>query len=122
MPPKTILLVDDDSQHLMLHSLVLKKAGFRPIATLVGSLSLGMHEHENPALIFLDYRLNTALSARQVAILLRERFPQARLIVMSSFDALPEEMKGVADGFVHKGEPADLVAIARELLPDEKTG
>lgn len=122
MPPKTILLVDDDSQHLMLHSLVLKKAGFRPITTLVGSLSVGMHEHENPALIFLDYRLNTALSSRQVALLLRERFPQARLIIMSSFDALPEEMKGVADGFVHKGEPEDLVAIAREHLPDEKAG
>lgn len=122
MPPKTILLVDDDSQHLMLHSLVLKKAGFRPITTLVGSLSVGMHEHENPALIFLDYRLNTALSSRQVALLLRERFPQARLIIMSSFDALPEEMKGVADGFVHKGEPEHLVAIAREFLPDEKAG
>jgi FixJ family two-component response regulator len=108
--------VDDDTQHLKLHALVLKKAGYRPITTVVGSLSFGVHEHDNPALIFLDYRLNSTLSARQVAGLLKEKFPQSPLIVLSGLDTLPLDMKGVADDFLRKGEPEDLVAMADRIL------
>jgi DNA-binding NtrC family response regulator len=116
MTPKTILLVDDDAQHLKLYALVLKRAGYRPITTIVGSLSFGMHEHENPALIFLDYRLNSTLNARQLAGLLKEKFPHSPLVVLSGVDTLPEDMKDVADDFLRKGEPEDLVAMANKML------
>ncbi len=115
MSERTILLVDDDSQHLKLHSLVLKKAGFRPITTLVGSNSLSFHD-EIPSLILLDYRLNSSLSARQIAELLRQKFPHVPIVVLSSFDTLPEDMKNIAAAFVHKGDPQDLVVLARKLL------
>ena len=36
MPAKTILLVDDDEKHLMLHAMILSHAGFRPITAVVG--------------------------------------------------------------------------------------
>jgi CheY-like chemotaxis protein len=115
MSEKTILLVDDDSQHLKLYSLVLKKAGFRPITTLVGSTSLSLHD-EIPALILLDYRLNSSLNACQVAELLRQRFPHAPIVVLSSHDKLPEDMRGLAEAFLHKDDPQDLVALARKML------
>ena len=116
MLPRTILLVDDDTQHLKLHALVLKKAGYRPITTVVGSASFGMHQNENPSLIFLDYRLNSSLSARQVAGVLKEAFPHTPLVVLSGLDTLPPDMQGLADDFLRKGEPEDLVAMADKLL------
>jgi CheY-like chemotaxis protein len=116
MANKTILLVDDDQKHLVLHSMMLKNAGFRPITTVVGAQSLGIHQDENPALIFLDYQLNSAVTARQVAALLRQRFPEAPLIVLSAREALPADMKELATGFLHKGDPADVVKLARKLL------
>ena len=119
MPPKTILLVDDDTQHLKLYALVLKKAGYRPITTVVGSASFGIHQNEHPSLIFLDYRLNSTLNARQVAGVLKEAFPHVPLVVLSGLDTLPQDMRGLADDFLRKGEPEDLVAMADKLLKRE---
>jgi DNA-binding response OmpR family regulator len=116
MAIKTILLVDDDQKHLMLHAMILKQAGFRPITTVVGTDTMGVYENENPALIFLDYQLNSSVNARQVAVLLKQQFPNAPLVVLSARDTLPEDMKGLASAFLHKGDPADLVKIARKLL------
>lgn len=119
MPPKTILLVDDDTQHLKLHALVLKRAGYRPITTVVGSLSFGMHQNEHPSLIFLDYRLNSTLNARQVAGVLKEAFPHVPLVVLSGLDTLPTDMQGLADDFLRKGEPEDLVVMADRMLKSQ---
>jgi two-component system, sensor histidine kinase len=116
MPAKTILLVDDDQKHLMLHSMILRNAGFRPIVTVVGAELIDVQENENPALIFLDYQLNSKVDARQLAGLLRQRFPDAPLIVLSARDALPDDMKELASGFLHKGDPRDLVTLARKFL------
>ncbi len=113
---KTILLVDNDQQHLTLHALVLKKAGYRPIAAVVGETSFSFQENERPALIFLDYRMNTAVGSRQAAELLRQSFPGTPIVLVSSMDRVPGEMKGVADAFVCKGDPQDLVRMADQLL------
>jgi DNA-binding response OmpR family regulator len=120
MAIKTILLVDDDEKHLMLHAMILKQAGFRPITTVVGANTMGVYENENPALIFLDYQLNSSVDARQVAGLLKQQFPNAPLIVLSARDTMPDDMKGLASGFLHKGDPADLVKMARKLLNQEQ--
>jgi DNA-binding response OmpR family regulator len=116
MAVKTILLVDDDTQHLMLHCLVLKKAGYRPIAAVVGEASFSFQENERPSLIFLDYRLNSTVGSKQVAELLHQSFPGTPVIVLSNMDRLPDEMKGIADGFLQKGDPQDLVTMADRLL------
>jgi CheY-like chemotaxis protein len=116
MPAKTILLVDDDQKHLMLHSMILRNAGFRPIVTVVGAELIDVQQNESPSLIFLDYQLNSKVDARQLAGLLRQRFPDAPLIVLSARDTLPDDMKEVAAGFLHKGDPKDLVTLARKFL------
>ncbi len=116
MSVKTILLVDNDTQHLMLHCLVLKKAGYRPIAAVVGETSFSFQENERPSLIFLDYRLNSVMETKQVAELLRHSFPGTPLVVLSSMDALPDDMKGIADAFLRKGDPQDLVRMADRML------
>lgn len=116
MPAKTILLVDDDEKHLMLHAMILSHAGFRPIAARVGPDTLDVFDNESPALIFLDYQLNSQINARQAAGVLRERYPHVPLIVLSSRESMPDDVKDLATGFLHKGDPADLVKLAQRLL------
>lgn len=116
MPAKTILLVDDDEKHLSLHAKILSHAGFRPITAVVGSDTFDAFDNEHPALIFLDDQLNSQIKAREAAGILRERYPGVPLIVLSSRESMPDEMKNVATGFLHKGDPADLADVARQVL------
>lgn len=116
MPAKTILLVDDDEKHLMLHAMILSHAGFRPITAVVGPTMLVVFDNESPSLIFLDYQLNSQINARQAAGVLRERYPDVPLIVLSARESMPEDVKDLATGFLHKGDPKDLVKMARRLL------
>ncbi|MGE5323370.1 MAG: response regulator [Actinomycetota bacterium] len=119
MPAKTILLVDDDEKHLMLHAMILSHAGFRPITAVVGQDTLDVYANEHPALIFLDYQLHSQISARQAAGLLHERYPDVPLVVLSSLESMPDDVKDLATGFLHKGDPGDLVKLARRLLGPE---
>lgn len=116
MPAKTILLVDDNEKHLMLHAMILSNAGFRPITAVVGPDMLDVYSNEHPALIFLDYQLNSQINARQAAGLLHERYPDVPLIVLSTRESMPEDVKGLATGFLHKGDPAELAKLAQRLL------
>ena len=114
--PPTILLIDDERQHLTMQALVLKNAGFRPIAVVVGAESLSLPNHELPDLIFLDYRLNTTLNCQQIAPLLRQTYKATPIVLLSSMPEMPPEMAPLVDSFLKKGEPEDLIALTRKLL------
>jgi len=115
-PAFTILLIDDDVQHLKLQARTLSKAGFRTITTVVGSNMVGFHEHEHPDVIMLDYRLNSTLSSSQVAKLIRQTFPDTPILVMSDLPSMPKDIAHLVDGFVAKGNDAALIAVLRRML------
>lgn len=112
----TILLIDDEREHLTLQALILKEAGYRPITVVVGSEMLSLPDHETPSLIFLDYRLNSFLNCAQVAQLLRQTFRRTPIILLSSMVEMPAEMAPFVDTFLKKGNPEDLVAMARKMI------
>ena len=115
-PAFTILLIDDDVQHLKLQARTLSKAGFRTITTVVGSNMVGFHEHEHPDVIMLDYRLNSTLSSAQVARLIRQTFPDTPILAMSDLPSMPKDMAHLVDGFVPKGDDATLIAALRRFV------
>lgn len=112
----TILIIDDERQHLTMQSLILKEAGFRSITVVVGSQSLSLPDHDPPDLILLDYRLNSVLNSQQVAQLLREKFRRIPIVLVSSMQEMPAEMKPFVDSFLRKGNPEDLVALVKNML------
>jgi CheY-like chemotaxis protein len=112
----TILLIDDEREHLTMQALILKEAGYRPVTVVVGSEMLSLPDHESPSLIFLDYRLNSFLNCSQVAQLLRQTFRHAPIILLSSMMEMPAEMAPFVDSFLQKGNPEDLVAVARKMI------
>src|ERR1700760_2054724 len=88
----TILLIDDDPAHLTLYSKGLSYAGFRPIVALVGSQGVSFPDHESPDLVLLDYQFSSLITPQQATRLIRDRYPHALLILLSSRPVLPADM------------------------------
>ena len=116
----TILIIDDNAQHLQMESWFLHQAGFRIITVVVGKASFSLPQGDHPGLIFLDYRLNIVLSSAEVIGLLRQTFPGVPVVLLSSASEIPEEMDGLVDGFISKSDPEELVRFARRFFDDGK--
>jgi CheY-like chemotaxis protein len=106
----TILLMDDNPDDLRLYSRALGRAGYRPITSLIGDNSFSFPEHETPDLVLLDYRFANSLPIQSVARLVRDNFPKAMLVLLSSLPELPAEMEGLVDGFMQKLAPVTVAA------------
>jgi DNA-binding NtrC family response regulator len=118
---KTVLLVDDSFIDLHLYSRPLSEAGYRPITSLIGTHFGGIHINEKPSLILLDYRLKSNISALDLVKILRDLFSDSLIVLFSVLPDLPAEMKGVVDGFLHKGDPARLAEEVQNLLDERLT-
>jgi CheY-like chemotaxis protein len=114
--PHTILMVDDEPQHLKMQSWFMNEAGFRVVTVVVGRTSFSLPEMERPGLILMDYRLNCELTPTQIVGLLRQTFKDAPIVLISSADAMPEEMSPLVDGFIKKADPEKLVDFARKFF------
>ena len=114
--PHTILMVDDDPQHLQVQSWIMHQAGFRVVTVIVGQNSFSLPENEHPGLIFMDYRLNSNLTAPQVAGLLRQTFLGVPIVLLSNVPDMPQEMTALVERFISKGEPEELVQFARSFF------
>jgi CheY-like chemotaxis protein len=121
-PSRTVLLVDDDPAHLKLYSWVINRGGFRPVTALVGSTSVAFPKNRQIDLVVMDYRLASELSAHEVARHIRAEFPSVPIILLSELMWMPDEMVGLVDGFVTKGEPDELIEKIAEFAqsPDKK--
>jgi len=68
---KTILIVDDEKEVLTTLTNILKRAGYKVVATTKGSEAFGLAKQANPALIILDIMMPD-LSGDEVAAQLLE--------------------------------------------------
>jgi|SRR5690348_8192304 len=110
----TVLVVDDNAQHLKIYCWMLQRQGYQCIPALVGSTSVDLPASKNICMVLLDYRLNSSLSASDVADQLKIDFPSAPIIILSELPWMPEDAQAYAKGFVHKGEPDRLMeTVAR---------
>lgn len=112
----TILVLDDDPLHLQLYSWMMKKEGYRAVTALVGTESVDLPPVETVDLVLLDYRLNSSLTAREVAAIVNQRFSGAPIIILSELPWPPNDVHEFAAGFVSKGEPEVLMNSIGELL------
>jgi CheY-like chemotaxis protein len=109
------LIVDDDPVHLRIYGWIVEAAGYRALPALVRFS--GADLPDDPAdLVLLDYRLGRLAKAAEIAKLIRSRFPDAPVILLSESLVLPEDMAPLVQGFVRKGDPAKLVDTLHKLL------
>ena len=114
-----ILVVDDNSQHLKIYCWMLQRQGYHCIPALVGSTSVDLPTSKNVCLVLLDYRLNSSLTAADVADQLKIEFPSAPIIILSELPWMPEDAGRYAKGFVHKGEPARLMETVAKFCGEK---
>lgn len=112
----TILIVDDDELHLRIYRWILERESYRCRTALVGNTSVEFPGDEAVDLVLLDYRLQSSLTAVDLAKELKSRFPNAPIVVLSELTWIPEDIRPYAAGFVHKGEPKLLVETIGDLL------
>ena len=113
---KTVLIVDSNLTDLHTYSRALSEAGYRPITSRIGMDYAGTHENERPALVLLEYGLNSSVSAPHLAKILRHTFPSTMIAIFSALTEIPSEMKDLVEGFIPKGVTARVMAVVRKLL------
>ena len=115
----TILVIADDPQHLRLAAMVLERGGFHSETALVRSTAVAFPEMQRPDAVALDYRLNSTLSAVDVANMVHSRYPGVPIVVLSALPWMPDDIKSHAKSFVSKGEPEELIETLRKLTGTE---
>jgi CheY-like chemotaxis protein len=116
---RSILIIDDDSLHLTLYAWILERQGYRCQTALVGSSSVDMPQKAAFDLALLDYKLNSSVTALEIVHDLRNRFGSIPIVVLSELQWMPDDMRGHAATFVHKGDPKYLLDTIAAVLENK---
>lgn len=100
----TVLVIDDNPQHLKIYCWMLQRKGYQCVPALVGSTSVQLPTGGPVCMVLLDYRLNSALTAADVAEQLKTDFASAPIVILSELPWMPDGADRYAKAFVHKGE------------------
>lgn len=133
MTETKILIVDDHaSMRESLAGAFSREEGFRVVGELANAdLAPGECERLRPDLVFMDVCTEGGASGLTAVRVIRERFPEMKLVVMTAFDEIsyiPRAKKAGANGFVYKSRSlSHFRQVAREVLaggscfPEPKT-
>ena len=107
-PAKTVLCVDDEKIGLRVRKIMLESRGFRVLTANDGAEGLRVFD-ENPVdIVVLDYFM-PELNGGEVAAEMRRRRPGVPIVFLSAYFSLPPEALQVADAFLTKGDPPDVL-------------
>jgi two-component system nitrogen regulation response regulator GlnG len=96
-PSAKILVVDDEHSVRWAFERALKKAGFRVILAETGRKGLEMFKEHAPDLTLLDIRM-PEMDGIQVLQRIREKSPQARVIVMTAYSDMETTVSAMKHG------------------------
>ena len=113
---KRILIVDDDPSHLEIYGMIVDRAGYYPVPVLVRFAGPGPVPDGEIAAVLLDYRLNSVMTAPDIAQEIKAKHPQAPVLVLSDLWSMPADIEPFASEFVRKGEPEKLLDALRRLV------
>ncbi|WP_039018398.1 ActR/PrrA/RegA family redox response regulator transcription factor [Halocynthiibacter namhaensis] len=118
---RSLLLVDDDEPFLRRLSRAMEKRGFEP--EIAGSVAAGraIATARPPAYAVVDLRLEDG-NGLDVVELLRERRPDARIIVLTGYGAIATAVAAVKAGATdYLSKPADANDVTAALLAKSDT-
>lgn len=115
MKKRAVLIIDDDPSHLRIYGWIIQSAGFEARSALVTLDALELPECDID-LVLLDYHLHGSASAAEIAQQLRTKYESAPIYVLSDALMMPDDVAPFVDGFIRKGDPAQLVEAVSERL------
>ena len=121
MPPKKILVVDDEMHIIRIVKYKLESAGYEVLTALNGADALRIAREEGPSLIFLDIMM-PGINGYEVCSQLKNA-PETRDIIIIMLTAKGQESDkirglevGVDEYITKPFSPQDILDRARDLL------
>lgn len=105
---KTVLCVDDEPIGLRVRKILLESHGFRVLVAGDGEAGLELFQANPIDIVVLDYYM-PGMSGGDVAAKMREIRPDVPIILLSAYFTLPQESLELADAFLTKGDPPDVL-------------
>jgi CheY-like chemotaxis protein len=112
---KTVLCVDDETIGLRVRKIMLEGHGFHVLTATDGQQGIALFEQNPVDVVVLDFYM-PGLNGGQVAAELRRRHPKVAIIFLSAYFSLPPDALELADAFITKGEPPELLIEKIEQL------
>jgi CheY-like chemotaxis protein len=106
--PKTVLCVDDEKIGLRVRRIMLESHGFKVLTASSGEQGLEVFDQNDIDLVVLDYYMPD-LNGGQVAAEMRRRRPGVPIIFLSAYFSLPAADLELANAFITKGDPPDVL-------------
>ncbi len=112
---KTVLCVDDEKIGLRVRKIMLESHGFRVLTASSGEQGLSLFDAHHVDLVVLDYYM-PGLNGGQVAAEMRRRRPGVPIIFLSAYFSLPPADLELANAFITKGDPPNVLIEKIEQL------
>jgi len=113
--PKTVLCVDDEKVGLRVRKIMLESRGFNVLTASSGLQGLAVFDENDIDLVVLDYYM-PGMNGGQVAAEMRRRRPNVPIIFLSAYFSLPPAALELANAFITKGDPPDVLIEKIEQL------
>jgi len=111
-----VLIVDDDPLHLQIYGWVLRSAGFAPVPVLMVSGAVRLPEGQTIDVAILDHRTDNQSRTVNAAELIRDKFPNAPIILLADLYDMPVGIAPYISTFVCKGNPDKLISALNEYI------
>jgi CheY-like chemotaxis protein len=108
MPSKTVLCVDDEKIGLRVRKIMLESRGYQVLTASNGPDGLKVFDEHQIDLVVLDYYMPDQ-NGGEVASEMRRRRPGIPIVFLSAYFSLPPEALELADAFITKGDPPDVL-------------
>lgn len=115
MEKPAVLIIDDDPSHLRIYGWIIQSAGFESRTALVSFDPLELPD-TTVDLVLLDYHLNGSATTAEIAQQVRAKYQNAPIVVLSDAIMMPDDIAPFVDGFIRKGDPAQLVETVSHRL------
>ena len=111
MDSVTVLCIDDHPQILELRKATLESLGYRVKIASSGYTAMKILEERSAVAVLLEYK-QEGMDAEAPACLIKQRFPNLPIILLSAYSEMPERILWLVDEYVMKSElPERLMPI-----------
>ena len=115
MDSSTVLCIDDRPQVLDLRKATLESHGYCVKIASSGYTAMKMLEERSVVAVLLEYK-QEGMDAEAVACLIKQRFPNLPIILLSAYSEMPERILWLVDEYVMKSElPGGLLRAVQRL-------
>jgi CheY-like chemotaxis protein len=106
--PRTVLCVDDERIGLRVRKIMLESRGYLVLTANSGDEGLKLFDENHVDVVVLDYYM-PGLNGGDVASEMRRRRPGVPIVFLSAYFSLPPDALELADAFITKGDPPDVL-------------